>query len=411
MKCEIITIGDEILLGKTIDTNSAWIAQELLKLGLDVLHKSSISDKEHSILNALKEASVKSDLVIVTGGLGPTNDDITKSCIAHYFETNIEKDEQVYQRLSQRWKQMGRVLDYVNEQQANLPKSAKVLPNDWGTASGLWLERDKTIFVFFPGVPREMKNIFSSYFVPEIKQRLSDVYFKFEDIFTVGLPEAKIAHLIQDVENELPKGIGLAFLPSLGRVTIRLYIRKKYQNEVIEKIKTDIKNCLSYAVIGDGNVPLELWIQSKFNSEGKWLGIAESCTGGLLSHMISKYPGSSSFFKGTIVSYSNEIKNSILQVPKDTIDGYGAVSKQTVKKMLKGALSQLAVDYAIAITGIAGPSGGTLEKPVGQIWIAVGDKNREVVKCLNLKGDRMQNMETSSTVALNQLRKFILEIP
>ena len=408
MKCEIITIGDEILLGKTLDTNSSWIAQELMKMGVQVYYKSTISDKEDVILEALNKAEKQSDLIIVTGGLGPTKDDLTKQTICKFFNTELKRNEEVYNRLNQRWKDMGRKMNQLNERQADLPLSSTILPNEWGTASGLMFEKGKTIFVFFPGVPIEMKNIFSHYFSPILLKYTDLEYFDYRDIHTIGIAESKIAKLIENIEEDLPNAISIAYLPSLGKVIVRLYIRKKISYSILDDILNQIKETLGNAVIGNGDLPLELWLQKELSAKHKMIGTAESCTGGLIASKVIKWAGSSSIFKGSIVAYSDEIKINKLNVSSSIIDRYGAVSKEVVELMLDGLIEHFGVDFGISVSGIAGPGGGTYDKPVGTVWICVGSKKNKLSKCFKLKGDREQNIELSATIALNQLRKFIL---
>lgn len=408
MKCEIITIGDEILLGKTLDTNSSWIAQELMKMGVQVHYKSTISDKENIIIEALNKAENQSDLIIVTGGLGPTKDDLTKQTICKFFKTELKRNEGVYKRLNQRWKDMGRKMNQLNERQADLPLNSTILPNEWGTASGLMFERGEKIFGFFPGVPIEMKNIFSHYFSPILLKYTDLEYFSYKDIHTIGIAESKIANLIENIEEGLPDNISIAYLPNLGKVIVRLYIRKEVSDSIINDILNQIKDILGDAVIGNGDLPLELWLQKELSSKGKMIGTAESCTGGLIASKVIKWPGSSSFFKGSIVAYSDDIKIKKLNVSRSSIDRYGAVSKEIVELMLDGLIEHFDVDFGISVSGIAGPGGGSYDKPVGTVWICVGSKRNKLSKCFKLKGDREQNIELSATIALNQLRKFIL---
>ena len=408
-KAEVISIGDELLLGKTVDTNSSWISLELMKLGIKVSNKSIISDKESEIINSLDLAE-RSGLIIVTGGLGPTKDDITKNTICKYFNTELVTNTTVLEKLNKRFNDVGRKLNHLNRKQADIPKKAKILFNDWGTASGMMLERNNSLYVFFPGVPVEMKSIFQSYFVPELKKQLKDSSFTYFDIKTIGIAESKLAHLLSDLEKDLNDNFSIAYLPSLGRVAIRLYVTGKVSKNEIIKLREKIINIIGVSVIGNGEEDIENWFISYLSSQNQMIAFAESCTGGKISSKITSKSGSSKIFKGSVIAYSDIIKSEILKVKTSSIQNYGSVSQQVVSEMLQGVIEKFSVEYGIAISGIAGPDGGSEEKPVGTVWIGVGNKELQNIQLFRFKGNREQIIELSSTCALNQLRKFILEI-
>ena len=408
-KAEIICIGDELLLGKTIDTNSSWISLELMNLGIKVKYKSIISDNESEIINALKR-SEKTDLIIITGGLGPTKDDITKKTICKYFNTTLKTNNIILKRLKSKFKSIGKTLNDLNEKQAEMPVGANLLFNDWGTAPGMLFERNKSIFVFFPGVHIEMRSIFKTYFLPKIKKQLSDEIFEYHDIETIGISESRLSYLLYDIEKDIPKDISLAYLPSLGRVSIRLYVKGKGVSLEARKLKQKIIDLVGNHVIGNGELEIEKWLISTLSKRSHMLAFAESCTGGKIASKITSIPGSSKIFKGSIIAYNNQIKSDLLDVNNISIKKYGSVSQQVVAEMLHGVIKKFKVDYGIAVSGIAGPDGGSDEKPIGTVWIGVGNEQRQKVELLRFKGNREQIIELTSISALNQLRKFILEI-
>ena len=408
-KAEVISIGDELLLGKTIDTNSSWISLELMKLGIKVSNKTIISDKESEIINSLKLAE-RSELIIVTGGLGPTKDDITKNTICKFFNTELVTNKIVLERLTKRFSDIGRKLIGLNRKQADLPQKANILFNDWGTASGMMLERNNSLYVFFPGVPVEMKSIFQTYFVPELKKQLKDSTFSYYDIKTIGIAESKLAYLLSDLEKELKDNFSIAYLPSLGQVTIRLYVTGKVSKDKTIKLREKIINLVGAPVIGNGDEDIENWFITHLSRQNHMIAFAESCTGGKIASKLTSKSGSSKIFKGSIVAYSDLIKSEILKVKPSSIQDHGSVSQQVVSEMLQGLIERFNVEYGIAVSGIAGPDGGSEEKPVGTVWIGVGSKQLQNIQLFRFKGNREQIIELSSICALNQLRKFILEI-
>ena len=408
-KAEIICIGDELLLGKTIDTNSIFISLELLKLGIRVKGKSVISDNESEIIQALKRAE-DSDLIIITGGLGPTKDDITKNTICKYFDTSLKTNNVILKRLKTKFKSVGRNLNDLNKQQAELPIGANILFNDWGTAPGMIIEKYNSSFVFFPGVPIEMRSIFKTYFLPIIKKQLGGVAFEYYDVETIGISESKLSFLLSDIENNMPDNISLAYLPSLGHVLIRLYVKGIGMTMEAKKLKQKIIDLVGESVIGKGELEIEKWLINVLSKKRQMIAFAESCTGGKIASKLTALPGCSKIFKGSIVAYNDHIKSDILDVQYLSIEKHGSVSQQVVKEMLIGVIKKFKVDLGIAVSGIAGPDGGSHEKPIGTVWIGVGDGVNQKVELFRFKGNREQIIELVSITALNQLRKFILEI-
>jgi competence/damage-inducible protein CinA-like protein len=411
MKAIIITIGDEILYGQTIDTNSTWLANELDLLGIKVHEIISISDNEGHILNTLAHASNDADMIIITGGLGPTDDDKTKATLAKYFNVELSFHPEIYDQIVDLFRK--RRLAYLerNKQQAYLPANCVPLKNELGTAPGMWFFESNKAYVSLPGVPFEMKNIFSLEVLPKLMNTFLLPAISHRFILTAGYGESVLAEKLVDFEKQLPENISLAYLPTLGMVKLRLTARGKHTDELetqldeqVEQMRPLIDNVIfGY---GRGN-SLERVLGRWLTENNKSLATAESCTGGIISHRITSIPGSSAYFKGAVIAYSNEIKSKELNVSKDTLRNFGAVSEETVKEMVSGLIDRFEVDYGIAVSGIAGPDGGTPDKPVGTVWIAVGGRNNIKTKLLQLGKQRCQNIKLSATFALNLLWRFI----
>lgn len=404
MKAEIITIGDEILLGQVVDTNSAWIGQQLDSLNIAINQITSISDKQVAIYNSLKLASSRADLIIVTGGLGPTKDDVTKETIAKYFGSTLVRDEKVLAHVRQFFSRRGTgEMPASNYAQADVLSCAEVLFNDVGTAPGMWVDFEGKIFVFLPGVPFEMKFLMENRVIPKLKQKEDAVHIYHAHVIAVGIGESYLAEQIADIEEELPSYIKLAYLPKLGLVRMRLTAIGEDENllkEETDKFANAIAIRMKDYVIAQRDISLEQAIVETFTREGLKLATAESCSGGNLAGRITSISGSSAIFDCGIVSYSNEIKHQVLDVSTETLETVGAVSEETVIQMANGVKRICAADYGIATSGIAGPTGGTEEKPVGTVWIAVSGKTKVITKQFQFRNDRAINIERTVMQAL-----------
>jgi nicotinamide-nucleotide amidase len=411
MKAEIITIGDELLIGQTIDTNSAWIGSEMSRLGFKVSQITSISDNKDDILRTLNEKTGKSDVVIITGGLGPTSDDITKQTLCLFFNTRLIFNEEVFRGIENMMHRRNWPMNQSNRKQAEVPESCRVLNNDVGTAPGMWFEKDGTIFISIPGVPHEMKHIMKEHVIPQLKQRFKSQTIIHRNIMTYGTSESRLAEKLTEFEKDLPPFIKLAYLPSFGVIKLRLTATGGNDPALSEAVEGQVKKLyktIPEYIYGENEESLEMAIGRLLTEKGATLSVAESCTGGDISHLITTVPGSSAYFKGTVIAYANSIKTQLLGVPPDIITGFGAVSKETVEMMASGARKLFDTDFALATTGIAGPDGGTTEKPVGTIWIAVATRESLIAEKSIYGNDRVINIRRFSYAALNLLRKQII---
>ena len=415
MNSSIITIGDELLIGQVVDTNSAWLADQLNILGISVNEIISVSDNSDHIKQTLSKYEGKVDLVFIMGGLGPTKDDITKSTLAEYFNSSLVFHQEVADHIEFLFKGRGFKLSESNKLQAMLPDNCKILKNPSGTAQGMWFERSSTIFISLPGVPYELKDIFSLSLLPELKPIIKGSIVVHKTIMTQGIPESYLSDRLKKWETELPSYLKLAYLPKPGIVRLRLTGRgeEKDKAQILNTIELEVNKVLeiiSKDIYGYDDEPIEQVIGKLLISNNSTLSIAESCTGGNIAQMITSIPGSSGYFKGSLVAYSNEIKINILGVNSSQIVKYGAVSKEVVEEMAEGSLRLFKTDYAIATSGISGPEGGTPEKPVGTTWIAVAS-SKKTISSMFLFGDhRGRNIERASLAAINMLRKMILQI-
>lgn len=411
MKAEIITIGDELLIGQTIDTNSAWIGSELSLAGFDVMKKTSIHDIRTDILNALAEAEGKSNVVIITGGLGPTSDDITKPALCDFFTTKLVVNMEVLAMITEMMQRRNFPMNLNNRRQAEVPESCRVLTNAAGTAPGMWFEKSGTIFVSLPGVPSEMKYLMSTHVLPELKQRFRSQAIIHRNLMIYGAPEALLAEKLEGFEAGLPAGIKLAYLPSSGVIKLRLTGTGRDSRTVAELVESQVR--LLYSTIpdliyGEEGETLEMAVGRLLRGRGKTLGTAESCTGGNIARLITSISGSSDYFTGSVVSYANHVKTKLLGVDEKLIADHGAVSGPVVIAMAEGARRLLSADYSIATSGIAGPDGGTELKPVGTLWTAVSSASGTKAEMHTFGADRLTNINRFSNVALNMLRKQIL---
>nr|WP_321486560.1 competence/damage-inducible protein A [uncultured Draconibacterium sp.] len=412
MKAEIITIGDEILIGQIVDTNSAWMGEQFNLNGIEIYQITSVHDNHNHIIRAIKNAEQHADLVVITGGLGPTKDDITKHTLCEYFNTKLVFHEPTLKTIYERFKFRGIDMNKMNRDQAMLPESCTILPNKMGTAPGMWFEKNDTIFVSMPGVPFEMKYLVEFEVLPRLREtgRTKAIFHK--TVLTQGVPESMLAERIADWEDALPTHIKLAYLPNPMAVRLRLSaigddleaLKSDVEKE-IEKLKTIIPE----AIFGYDLETMAEVIGRELVQQNKKLAVAESCTGGYISHLITSVPGSSEYYNGSVTSYSNEMKEKLLGVSRENLEKYGAVSEQVAREMVEGVKRVMNADYAVATTGIAGPTGGTEEKPVGTVWIAVSGPEKTWVKKYTFVGDqRDRNIVRSGQSALQLLRRMVL---
>jgi nicotinamide-nucleotide amidase len=411
MKAEIITIGDELLIGQTIDTNSAFMGSELSKIGFEVIKITSISDKRDQIISTLNEKTGKTDVVLITGGLGPTSDDITKPALCEFFETRLIFNEEVFKGIEKMMLRRKFTMNENNRRQAEVPESCEVLNNAVGTAPGMWFEKGGTIFISMPGVPFEMKYLMTEIVIPKLKTRFTSQHIIHRNIMTYGTFEAKLAEILTDFEAGLPPFIKLAYLPSSGVIKLRLTgtgTDNLSLSKSIEDQVSKLYQIIPQLIYGENEDSLEMVIGKLLTKNGKTLSTAESCTGGEISHLITSVSGSSKYFKGGVVAYDNSIKTKLLGVPEEIINKSGAVSKDTVEKMAEGARLFFDTDYAVATSGIAGPDGGTEEKPVGTLCIAISSSKGTFSEILMFGNDRVINIRRFSLAALNRLRKQII---
>ncbi|MCW5912502.1 MAG: competence/damage-inducible protein A [Cyclobacteriaceae bacterium] len=407
---ELLTIGDEILYGQIVDTNSQWMSVELDKIGAKVVRRTTVGDVESEILTAFAEAEKRADIILITGGLGPTSDDLTKDCLAQYFNCSIAIHEEALAEVTEFFKSRGRELTDLNRQQAALPTACDKITNALGTAPGMWFNKGDKVFMSMPGVPHEMKKMMTDFVLPRItkKYQLPVIYHKV--IRTVGIGESFLAEKIADWENALPPHIRLAYLPSLGEVKLRLTgfgtsleQLEAETNQLVEKLKERA----GQFIYGYGEDPLEVVIGQTLRDRKLTLSIAESCTGGYLSHLITSVPGSSEYFLGSMIPYAYEIKMRQLGVKPETLEKYGAVSEPTIIEMANIVRAKFSTDIGVATSGIAGPGGATPDKPVGTVWIAYSDKYQTVTKKLQLSKDRMLNIRLASIAVLNLIRQSL----
>jgi len=408
---EIISIGDELLYGQTLDTNAHWISGELAAIGMQIVRRQTVSDKADQITKSIREALLRADVVITTGGLGPTNDDITKKNIAEILEKPLVLHQPTMDHLEVFFQKRGRTLNELNKTQAFVPKDCRVFTNENGTAPGMWNEFEGKIIASFPGVPHEMKQLVSNGLIPAIKTHFDLPVIYHRIMHTVGIPEAVLAEKISDWESKLPKGVGLAYLPSLGTVKLRLTASGTIKEQLVEQINTlesAVLPLIDKYIFGFDNITLEQALGNFLLQQNATVSTAESCTGGNIGARLTSVAGSSSYFLGGTIVYSNEAKIKQLGVDPQLIQTHGAVSEEVAHAMALGAQKSYQSTYAIAATGVAGPGGGSVEKPVGTVWIACAGPNGVRTKKLQLTDKRHLNIELSTVAALDLLRKTIL---
>lgn len=407
MKASILTIGDEILNGSTLDTNSSFMAENAVKIGIEIVKKMSVADKAEDIKSGIDFLLPFSDFIFITGGLGPTKDDITIKTLAEYLGQNLVFSQENYEHVTKLLSERRKAKVEIGKARCMFPEKTVFLKNQKGTAPGMWLKKNETVLVSMPGVPLEMKQIFVDEVLEKIKReyKLRSLVNKY--ILTAGIWESFVAKEIEDIEDSLPANISLAYLPKLGQVTLRLTGKNVAEAEV-EKFQKKISERISdYVFSLEEKDSLEKVLGEILKQKNKKVTIAESCTGGKIAHKITSIAGCSNYFNGSVVTYSNALKNQLLHVENETLEQFGAVSEETVLAMAKGVLKLIDADYSIAVSGIAGPDGGTAEKPVGTVWIAVSDAKETIAEKFSFWPYREENIELASVAALNMLRKFI----
>ncbi len=412
MTTEIISIGDELLIGQVVNTNASWIAEQLNLAGIEVMRITTIADTGEEILRALDEASSRAEVILLTGGLGPTRDDITKKTLCNYFDTGLVFNEEAFENIVKLFGNRGLPINDINRQQAEIPENCTPIMNDKGTASGMWFEKEGKIYVSMPGVPYEMKSMMSREIMPKLASRLSGLFILHKKVITQGVGESWLAEMISEWEDGLPEHMKLAYLPQPGMVRLRLsgsaQNAGKLNLEMDQQIEK-LAGLIPELIFGYGEVSLEEVLGNLLKERGQSLSTAESCTGGYIAHLITSIPGSSACFNGSVVAYSNQVKTTILGVKEETLIAYGAVSEQCVTEMARGVKDKFNTDYSIAISGIAGPDGGTDEKPVGTVWIAIAGPDSVFTKKYIFGNDRQRIIRVAALTAMNQLRLMILK--
>ncbi len=411
-EASIITIGDELLIGQVIDTNSAWMATELNKAGIHVRRRVAVGDKYKEIVSALDEESERADIILLTGGLGPTADDITKPLLCDYFGGKMIVDPGALKNVKQIFEVvLKRPMIERNLKQAEVPDCCTVIQNARGTAPGMWFEKNGKIYVSMPGVPHEMKGMMETTVIPMLQARFELPAILHRTLLTASVGESTLADMLEDFESDLPKDISLAYLPDYGMVRLRLsassFDEEKITTVLDEKFSR-LQEIVNEYLVTNEDEPMQKVVGKLLLSRDTTMATAESCTGGYIAHLLTQMPGSSAFYQGSVVAYSYDVKESLLFVKNETLTTHGAVSEQTVTEMHTGLMKQTKADYGIAVSGIMGPDGGTPDKPVGTVWVAVGDRKATKAIKLFFRFDRNRNIQLTAMSALNELRKFIL---
>jgi len=417
MKAAILVIGDEILSGNVQDTNSTFAARLLFENNISVAHILAVADTENAIKEGIKYLFERVDIVISSGGLGPTRDDVTKTAIVSYFKTELVFDKVIYDDLTARYTRSGRPLNALNSDQAMVPASAEIIRNDVGTAPIFWMEQEGKVLVTLPGVPSEMRYMFEKILLPRIVERFGSGKISRIFLQVIGIPESDLAMKLVEVENQIEAASNdhehykLAYLPSMG--TIRLQIigsgedSKKIESN-INNFKEEILSKAGKYIYAEGDESISTYIGKILREKRATVSTAESCTGGYLAHLITSVSGSSDYYQGSIISYANEVKTKELGVSELTLEKFGAVSEETCREMVTGCLKKFNTTYAIVTTGIAGPNGDTDGKPVGLVWIGVGNKNNMVISSFQFRRNRIENIHLFAVSALDMLRKFVM---
>lgn len=413
---EIITIGDELLIGQTIDTNSAFISTLLNLNGISVKQKTCVSDDSDHIIEALNNAQRRADIILITGGLGPTKDDITKKTLASFFKSEMRFDQNAYENVVRIFTAFGKEVTPLNKQQAYVPETCETIYNDYGTAPGMWFDTNDTIFISMPGVPYEMKAMLKNIIIPKIKKRFRLPHILHKIILTQGVGESFLADMISDWENSLTEvNVKLAYLPSIDMVRLRLstkgYDYDQLNTTVNKKIKQLEKIIPEYIcgeeTYGEERETLEQLIGKLLQSTKQTVATAESCTGGYLAHLITRIAGSSKYYVGSIIAYSNQVKTAELDVPAELLNKHGAVSQAVVEQMAKAIRKKYNANFGLATSGIAGPTGESDEKPIGTVWVALASENEVFSEKFLFGRKRERNIQKTAQAALNMLRKYL----
>jgi len=409
----IITIGDELLIGQVIDTNSAFIALELNKIGIQVKHRIAVADDWKDIWDALDYESKLSKIIIITGGLGPTADDITKPLLCEYFNGKMVTHQETLQEITHLFENVfKRPMIDRNRKQAEVPDVCTVLKNEVGTAPGMMFEKNGILFFALPGVPHEMKWLMNNHVINIVSKQFVGQFIEHRTLLTAGVGESFLAELLIEFEKSLPSHIKLAYLPNYGMVRLRLTALGNDTTLIKDEIDANFSKLIALTadfLIADKDISLEVVVGNLLREKKSTIATAESCTGGYIAHLISSVAGSSNYYEGSVVSYSYAAKENLLKVEKETLEKYGAVSEQTVTAMALGVFKTLHTDYAIAVSGIMGPDGGTVDKPVGTVWIAVASKNKLVAKQMKFRFDRIKNIQQTAATALLMIRELIVD--
>lgn len=410
VKATIITIGDELLIGQVVDTNSPWIAQKLNELGIAVHRRIAVGDTREAIVSALDEEFPRADILLLTGGLGPTADDITKPVLADYFGGSLVRNEQVLQHLMELFTSRNRPIIERNLKQADLPDVCTVLHNSMGTAPGMWFEHEGKVLASMPGVPFEMMHLMDEEVLPRLRQRFQGDAIVHRSIITAGEGESFIADAIQDLEEALPAHIRLAYLPQFGMVRLRLTGYGKDEQALIAEVemrRDEIAQRIEAIVVSLEDLPLEHILGKELTARGLKIGLAESCTGGFIGHRITQILGSTGYFQGSMVTYQESMKEKILGVQRTTIDTEGVVSEAVATEMARGAMKVLESDYGFGVTGLLSPGGDEWQVPVGTVWMAVCDKNTVHTKRYRFPYDRLSNKEMAVQMGLLLMWKMV----
>lgn len=409
INAEIITIGDELLIGQVVDTNSAWMAEKLNEYGIGLYQITSVHDDRAHIIAALDEAFGRADIVLTTGGLGPTKDDITKNVLCEYFGTHLIEDARVRAHIAELYKDRPDILNKLTSTQWMVPECAEILENRVGSAPLMVFHKGKQLLASMPGVPYEMKIAMEEQILPYLESQIKDYKSKIihKTLQVTGIAESTLAILLEDYERSMPQGLHLAYLPKDGIIRLRLSSYGELSETEIQHWFDELKRITVEYMIADTDEPLEVLIGHILTERGKTIATAESCTGGKLAALLNKHSGSSVFYKGSVVAYSNEVKENVIKVNRESLELYGAVSEQVVTQMACGAKKILNTDYAIATSGVAGPTGGTLEKPVGTVWIAWATPDNVYSECFHLGKLREQITDRACTKALVQILRIL----
>ena len=403
MRAEIITIGDELLIGQVVDTNSAWMAQKLNENGIELFQITSVHDDREHIINALNEAFGRADIVLTTGGLGPTKDDITKQVLCEYFDTQLIEDTSVRAHIHELYKERPDVLNRLTATQWLVPQNAEILPNRVGSAPLMIFHKEDKILACMPGVPYEMKIAMEEQILPYISQfKIQNLKFKIihKTLQVTGIPESSLAILLEEYENTKPEYLHLAYLPKDGIIRLRLSSYGELTEEEMTQYFDRLKDLTKDYLIADTDEPLEMIVGNLLKARGATIATAESCTGGKLASLLNKHAGSSAFYFGSIISYDNSVKEHLLGVPEEMIKAHGVVSEEVVRVMAESVRKQIGTDYTVATSGIAGPTGGSKEKPVGTVWIAWATPEGTTAECFHLGKLREQITDRACMKAL-----------